>query len=267
MYSKLVFYLEACESGSMFDGLLPNNINIYATTASDPDSSSYACYYDNKLQTYLGDVYSVNWLQDSDRANFTVETLAKQYQIVKQETNTSTVEQYGQTSISSETLSYFQQGPASTHARRTEQKTKPVRHPSLDAVSSRDVPMAILQQRLKKAQSLNARNLIRQEMAALQRQHNQIDRIYSEIIAKVDEGSTLEQHMRKVKTTPAMFDCIDQSNLAFHRRCVNLGKYEYALKGLTSFVSLCQTHKADTMVEAIAAVCGGDRGEFIGGVY
>jgi len=30
-YGKMVFYIEACESGSIFDGLLPHNINgIYA---------------------------------------------------------------------------------------------------------------------------------------------------------------------------------------------------------------------------------------------
>lgn len=55
-YSKLVFYLEACESGSMFNTLLPKNINIFATTASDPATSSYACYYDSKRNTYLGSV-------------------------------------------------------------------------------------------------------------------------------------------------------------------------------------------------------------------
>jgi len=44
MYSQLVFYLEACESGSMFSGLLPSNINIYATTAANAIESSYAAY-------------------------------------------------------------------------------------------------------------------------------------------------------------------------------------------------------------------------------
>jgi legumain len=34
-FKKLVFYLEACESGSMFKDLLPNDINVYATTASN----------------------------------------------------------------------------------------------------------------------------------------------------------------------------------------------------------------------------------------
>lgn len=28
MYKKLVFYMEACESGSMFDGLLPTNMEM-----------------------------------------------------------------------------------------------------------------------------------------------------------------------------------------------------------------------------------------------
>ena len=39
---------------------------VYATTASDAVESSYATYWDPLLQTYLGDVYSVNWMEDSD---------------------------------------------------------------------------------------------------------------------------------------------------------------------------------------------------------
>lgn len=35
MYSELVFYVEACYSGSLFEGL-PTNINVFATTAADP---------------------------------------------------------------------------------------------------------------------------------------------------------------------------------------------------------------------------------------
>jgi legumain len=35
MYDKMVIYIEACESGSMFDGILKDNINVYATTAAN----------------------------------------------------------------------------------------------------------------------------------------------------------------------------------------------------------------------------------------
>ena len=94
-YNQLVFYLEACEAGSMFNTLLPSNINIFATTASTPDTSSYACYYDSKRNTYLGDVYSVNWMEDSDKSDPSKETLQQQFLIVKKETNTSVACQYG----------------------------------------------------------------------------------------------------------------------------------------------------------------------------
>ena len=93
-FHQLVFYLEACESGSMFDGLLPNNINIFATTASNPDESSYACYWDDTRQAYLGDLYSVSWMEDSDVADFKTQTLQKQFVTVQNETNTSHVCEY-----------------------------------------------------------------------------------------------------------------------------------------------------------------------------
>jgi len=44
MFNKLVFYLEACESGSMFEGILPTNEQIYVTTASNAEESSWGCY-------------------------------------------------------------------------------------------------------------------------------------------------------------------------------------------------------------------------------
>ena len=42
---------------------------VYATTAANAKESSYACYFDEKRETYLGDVYSVKWMEDSDKVN------------------------------------------------------------------------------------------------------------------------------------------------------------------------------------------------------
>ena len=39
-------------------GLLAEDINVYATTAANENESSYACYWDDERETYLGDVYS-----------------------------------------------------------------------------------------------------------------------------------------------------------------------------------------------------------------
>lgn len=63
--------MEACESGSMFEGLLPNNWNIYAVTAANAEESSYAAYCPDyspppppEFDTCLGDVFSISWLED-----------------------------------------------------------------------------------------------------------------------------------------------------------------------------------------------------------
>ena len=42
-YSELVFLLEACESGSMFQKL-PIDKNIYAVSAAAPNESSYGIF-------------------------------------------------------------------------------------------------------------------------------------------------------------------------------------------------------------------------------
>lgn len=76
-YKSMVIYIEACEAGSMFKGLLPNNINIYVTTASNHEENSYGYYCPgddaqavaaasspDDYGTCLGDLYSIAWLED-----------------------------------------------------------------------------------------------------------------------------------------------------------------------------------------------------------
>jgi len=52
---------------------------VFATTAANGKESSYAIYYDKKRQTYLGDVYSVKWMENSDTADLHSETLEQQF--------------------------------------------------------------------------------------------------------------------------------------------------------------------------------------------
>lgn len=82
MYSQLLFYLEACESGSMFEGILSNTTNVFATTAATPDEPSYAFYYNDTLSTYMADEYSIRWMQDSTDNWDAYESLLTQYQDV-----------------------------------------------------------------------------------------------------------------------------------------------------------------------------------------
>ena len=41
---QMVLYVEACESGSMFEGLLDSTLGVYVMTASSPVESSWGTY-------------------------------------------------------------------------------------------------------------------------------------------------------------------------------------------------------------------------------
>ncbi|XP_071685916.1 vacuolar-processing enzyme beta-isozyme-like [Rutidosis leptorrhynchoides] len=119
-YNEMVIYIESCLSGSIFEGLLPEDLNIYVTTASNATERSWATYCPRTdppsppgFNTCLGDMYSVSWLEDSDYEDLDEETLEEQY--LKTKTRTlnnkdhkgSHVMQYGTQIISIETVSVY----------------------------------------------------------------------------------------------------------------------------------------------------------------
>lgn len=103
MYRKMVIYWESCESGSMFEELLPNDWNIYVSTASDAYEDSWATYCPpfndtvrgKHIGSCLGDAFSVAWMEDSELPSAMKEALEKQYVNVAERVNSSHVSQYG----------------------------------------------------------------------------------------------------------------------------------------------------------------------------
>ena len=81
MFKELVFYVEACESGSMFPNLDASE-NIYAMTASNASQSSWGAYCGSEanvngtnIGSCLGDLFSINWMEDTEANDPSVETL------------------------------------------------------------------------------------------------------------------------------------------------------------------------------------------------
>jgi legumain len=119
-FAQLVFYLEACESGSIFEGTLPANISVYATTASNAEESSWGCYCPGMSQpppenynTCLGDLYSVAWMENVDAVG-RKETLVSQYDLIKNRVSQngtfsegSHVMQYGEVTLDVEAIDLF----------------------------------------------------------------------------------------------------------------------------------------------------------------
>lgn len=251
-YQRMVFYIEACESGSMMRHL-PKDINVYATTASNPKESSYACYYDEKRSTYLGDWYSVNWMEDSDVEDLTTETLHRQYQLVKSHTNTSHVMQYGNKSMSSMKLMQFQGGK-----RRA---SSPISLPPVkdfDLTPSREVVLTILKRRLELTNDLEESRRITAEINAHLQARSAIRNAVWGIVYGLVRSAAEVDRILLSRATLTAHDCYREAVTHFRSRCFNWHQtlYENALQYLYVLVNLCEEpFPVDTLKKSMDMVC------------
>merc|ERR1712110_1150475 len=75
-YKELLFYLEACESGSIFQNLL-----------KAPNAKA--------IGSCLGDLFSIRWMEDTEAADVTSETVGQQFTKLKATVQKSHVEEFG----------------------------------------------------------------------------------------------------------------------------------------------------------------------------
>ncbi|KAL5009302.1 hypothetical protein ScPMuIL_014883 [Solemya velum] len=241
-YKQMVFYVEACESGSMFDSILPKDINVFATTAANPMESSYACYYDNERETYLGDVYSVNWMEDSDKENLKVETLQKQFEIVRKETNTSHVMEYGMMSLGKLAVSEFQGDTSSEFSNSW------TPNPNIDAVPSQDVRLNILNNRYMAATE-DEKQAIMEDINALLKTKTAIELTVKDIAYKAAKLSYYSADSKSItdkvinsRLPLTKLDCYFEiyQHLKSGCRTLDLPKNDYGLRNLYAFVNMCE---------------------------
>ena len=85
---------------------LPNNTKIYALSAANPSESSwgYYCSPDDVVQgkhigSCLGDLFSINFLENTESINVDTVTLSAQFQVIQKLTTKSHVMQWGDLSF------------------------------------------------------------------------------------------------------------------------------------------------------------------------
>jgi len=97
---------------------LPTNTKVYALSAANPSESSWGTYCSpndivqgKHIGSCLGDLFSVNFIEDLDKANYNAETLNDQFQIVKKLTSLSQVMQWGDLSFTNDKVAEFVASP------------------------------------------------------------------------------------------------------------------------------------------------------------
>lgn len=253
-YNKMVLYVEACESGSMFNKhRLPSNINIFATTAANGVESSYACYYDRKRRTYLGDVYSVKWMEDSDKADFSTETLEDQFKLVREETNTSHVQQFGDMTISTMAIGNFQ-GNGEIRHDNTTKKNPSV--PITDAIPSPDVPLHIMYNKLKDAQTSEERDIALKMIIEETQMRHTIKKTMRDVVENLVENKEKQNHIIKTPAEPTNYYCYKEAITKFKKTCFDFNRYEHALRHIYVLSNLCDEGLHSTDIHgAIEKAC------------
>jgi len=241
-YSKFVVYIESCESGSMFNNILPKNINVYATSASSPTESSWGCYcppqdmVDGKrIGSCLGDLYSVNWMEDIDKFG-SGRTLQENFVQVQKLTTMSKVMQWGDVSWTNMTFAQFI--GASEEAEATTANPKLIAEAysgaegytrdelrSMSAVSTYDIPM-----------HLAYYEYLRSDKSDMEAYHRLAGNLLSELNMRVQTDVLFMNLAKKVasnqwpqvfqsRTADYQIQCLADAQRAFRNACGEFNDY------------------------------------------
>ncbi|KAG6391211.1 hypothetical protein SASPL_148964 [Salvia splendens] len=269
-YKSLVFYLEACESGSIFEGLLPEGLNIYATTAANAVENSWGTYCPGdspspppEYDTCLGDLYSIAWMEDSDVHNLRTETLKQQYELVKKRTANdngeygSHVMQYGDVKLNTDSLYlYIGTDPANDNFTFAVDNSL---LPSSQAVNQRDADLLHFWHKFRKAAEGSDRKVeaqIQLAEAVAHRAHvdNSI-KLICKFLFGIEKSHEVMNFIQPTgKPLVEDWSCIKTMVRTFEARCGALS--QYGMKHMRAFANICnQGVEIEAMTEASAQAC------------
>ncbi|KAE8664390.1 Vacuolar-processing enzyme [Hibiscus syriacus] len=269
-YKSLVFYLEACESGSIFEGLLPEGLNIYATTASNAEESSWGTYCPGdypspppEYDTCLGDLYSIAWMEDSDVHNLKTENLHQQYEVVKKRTLNvnsyygSHVMQYGDVGLSKESLfAYLGTNPFNDNFTFVDENSL---QPPAKAVNQRDADLVHFWHKYRRAPEGSARKVEAQKEFVEAMSHRMhIDnsvKLIGKLLIGIERGLEVLSAVRPAGQ-PLVDDwkCLKKTVRTFETHCGSLA--QYGMKHMRSLANICNAGiQTEQMAEASAQAC------------
>jgi len=258
MYKKLTFYLEACESGSMFEGMdIPG---VYAVSAANAHESSYGTYCGSQAQvngrsigSCLGDLFSVNWMEDSDAKDITTESLSSQFQIVQQKTRQSHVLQWSDTSFTSDMVSDFQ---GTTKADKAHNAV-PVGNSSASAVSVRLLELQQAYDRYVHAEGSADRLLAGEDLQTILQDQLKAESAYEKFLEIVYPGDDDRQAAARERVLPPNNrDC----EMAARESFLSHGDFDassgFAMQFHKYIVNVCADDSANVdVVEAARQAC------------
>ncbi|XP_048495118.1 vacuolar-processing enzyme gamma-isozyme [Beta vulgaris subsp. vulgaris] len=270
-YKSMVIYVEACEAGSLFAGLLPEDWNIYVTTASNPSESSWSVYCPgidprtpSEFDTCLGDLYSVAWMEDIEIHNADSETLAQQYQVVKTRTAAggdrgSHVMEYGDMNFNTDPLSLYL-GSAANSADKLQNKGGKGSHKPIAAVEQHEADILYLRRKVLRAPEGSVkRKQYETELKDAISHREKVDSTFEEIGKAVfgdDNGTQMIKTVRSAgRPVVDDWDCFKTLVDTYKTHCEPLSTY--GKKHMRAFANMCNAGVQQAQLAKVASqLCG-----------
>lgn len=247
MYNKLVFYLEACYSGSMFEDILEPSLNVYAVTAANATESSWGAYCPPndyvdgiELDVCLGDLFSINWLQNTDNSDLSMVTLEQQYETVEVLTNLSHVEKFGNLTIDNESLSEFLGNWTSASI---------IYDPDMSGNwANKDMKIEYLTHLFSKYPTPENLSALEAELEFREK----ISHVFTSLIMNLEEKYS--ENVMESALTPVDTRCLEKNVLIFEGLCGKLD--EFGLQYVQILVNACEIGISNEEIESsLSIIC------------
>ncbi|KHN76896.1 Legumain [Toxocara canis] len=238
-YHQILFYMEACEGGSMFKNVLPINISVYAVTSANEHESAWGCYCDGvgPHMPCLGDVFSVSWMENADVSDLRTEKLKTQVGIARKAAILSHVMEYGNVSISEQYASNFEGWKQRSRSAQLFSDPKK----GLSMMPVREIPIMMLRKKLKTLRRPHEKSFIRHKIKSMLKKRGYLKKFFTRLVADLVSDRSLQE--RIIAQHPAALTnlhCFDDIVKAFHTTCFNFTRNSYALKFAYVLANICE---------------------------
>ncbi|CAH8458138.1 unnamed protein product [Heterobilharzia americana] len=247
-YNKLLLYMGACFSGSMFYGILSPSIKVMAVTSANHNELSWGAFcHDPELNTCLADAFSYCWIEDSETHDITSRTVAEQFRTVKDSVQKSHPEQYGYLNLGSLELSNFQgQNPSNKLRNRTKSQQ------AMDYISASDIHIFSALQIMmnKKSYDQNIMNYkLLMRLINLRSLIRRTTKVISNFV-KTHEPNTTIPEMDKI------LSCQHEVVQAFSINCFSVHQTNDAASAIQQLTAFCSDgYNSDVIIKGIMTAC------------
>ena len=216
-FSKMLFYLESCESGSMFEELAAD-LGVLAVTASNSTSPSFAAHYDERLNTFLADEFSLAWMEETEVSGNKESVLEQVQAVAMRIEKYSKPGIYGDLDLESNRVADFQ-GERGGGDREVVEE-------DIEAVVSYNVPLLVRQKAARM-----------EDLHKLKKGRRMVEDVTRDLVFRV-RGEEKQEHKVEKVSGVRDWDCYLAVLRHYHKHCFNLGQNAWALRQVRMHIGI-----------------------------